>query len=144
MANVSHQMRLSSTLLRRLQQRVTAVNSTSSRNFTTTEGHRPTIVHKRSHDILHDPWFNKVLKQTVNYSLLCFMKFIESEFTRSIIAFQVFFFWFKISSSTICMHILVIWFVKWVPVLLNSFSGLVDLFVFEISWSVNCYYSFFD
>ncbi|XP_070047827.1 NAD-dependent malic enzyme, mitochondrial [Nicotiana tabacum] len=59
MANVSHQMRLSSTLLRRLQQRVTAVNSTSSRNFTTTEGHRPTIVHKRSLDILHDPWFNK-------------------------------------------------------------------------------------
>ncbi|MCD7470559.1 hypothetical protein HAX54_010528 [Datura stramonium] len=59
MANFSHQMRLSSTLLRRLQQRVAAVNSTSSRNFTTTEGHRPTIVHKRSLDILHDPWFNK-------------------------------------------------------------------------------------
>ncbi|OIT00700.1 PREDICTED: NAD-dependent malic enzyme 62 kDa isoform, mitochondrial [Nicotiana attenuata] len=59
MANFSRQMRLSSTLLRRLQQRVTAVNSASSRNFTTTEGHRPTIVHKRSHDILHDPWFNK-------------------------------------------------------------------------------------
>ncbi|XP_070021292.1 NAD-dependent malic enzyme, mitochondrial [Nicotiana tabacum] len=59
MANFSRQMRLSSTLLRLLQQRVTAVNSTSSRKFTTTEGHRPTIVHKRSHDILHDPWFNK-------------------------------------------------------------------------------------
>ncbi|KAK4349291.1 hypothetical protein RND71_032046 [Anisodus tanguticus] len=56
MSNLFHQMRLSSTLLRRLQQRVTAVNS---RNFTTTEGHRPTIVHKRSLDILHDPWFNK-------------------------------------------------------------------------------------
>lgn len=35
------------------------MNSTCSRNFTTTEGHRPTIVHKRSLDILHDPWFNK-------------------------------------------------------------------------------------
>ncbi|XP_060179296.1 NAD-dependent malic enzyme 62 kDa isoform, mitochondrial [Lycium barbarum] len=57
MSNFSHKMRLSSTLLRRLlQQRVTAVNS---RNFTTTEGHRPIIVHKRSLDILHDPWFNK-------------------------------------------------------------------------------------
>ncbi|AET01303.1 NADP-dependent malic enzyme [Medicago truncatula] len=30
-----------------------------SRSFTTLEGHRPTIVHKRSLDILHDPWFNK-------------------------------------------------------------------------------------
>ncbi|KAM7257928.1 hypothetical protein ACFE04_013669 [Oxalis oulophora] len=27
--------------------------------FNPTEGHRPTIVHKRSLDILHDPWFNK-------------------------------------------------------------------------------------
>ncbi|XP_027334267.1 NAD-dependent malic enzyme 62 kDa isoform, mitochondrial isoform X3 [Abrus precatorius] len=30
-----------------------------SRSFTTTEGHGPTIIHKRSLDILHDPWFNK-------------------------------------------------------------------------------------
>ncbi|WOL05601.1 NAD-dependent malic enzyme 62 kDa isoform, mitochondrial [Canna indica] len=30
-----------------------------SRSFTTCEGFRPTIVHKRSLDILHDPWFNK-------------------------------------------------------------------------------------
>lgn len=30
------------------------------RSFTTCEGSRPTIVHKRSLDILHDPWFNKV------------------------------------------------------------------------------------
>ncbi|KAL0913494.1 hypothetical protein M5K25_016959 [Dendrobium thyrsiflorum] len=29
------------------------------RAFTTTEGSRPIIVHKRSLDILHDPWFNK-------------------------------------------------------------------------------------
>ncbi|KAJ6320733.1 hypothetical protein OIU78_016012 [Salix suchowensis] len=31
----------------------------ATRHFTTLEGHRPTIVHKRSLDILHDPWFNK-------------------------------------------------------------------------------------
>ncbi|KAG6524261.1 NAD-dependent malic enzyme 62 kDa isoform, mitochondrial-like [Zingiber officinale] len=30
-----------------------------SRSFTTCEGSRPAIVHKRSLDILHDPWFNK-------------------------------------------------------------------------------------
>ncbi|XP_020679508.1 NAD-dependent malic enzyme 1, mitochondrial-like [Dendrobium catenatum] len=29
------------------------------RAFTTSEGSRPVIVHKRSLDILHDPWFNK-------------------------------------------------------------------------------------
>lgn len=56
MRNFSHQLRLSSALLKRLEQRVTAGNS---RSFSTTEGHRPTIVHKRSLDILHDPWFNK-------------------------------------------------------------------------------------
>ncbi|PHT40200.1 NAD-dependent malic enzyme 62 kDa isoform, mitochondrial [Capsicum baccatum] len=59
MAIFPTQMRLSSTLLRRLQQRVGAAAVNSSRNFTTTEGHRPTMVHKRSLDILHDPWFNK-------------------------------------------------------------------------------------
>lgn len=30
-----------------------------SRAFVTAEGSRPTMVHKRSVDILHDPWFNK-------------------------------------------------------------------------------------
>ncbi|CAL5340407.1 unnamed protein product [Camellia sinensis] len=46
-------MRLcSSSLIKRFQHRIT-------RSFTTTEGHRPSIVHKRSLDILHDPWFNK-------------------------------------------------------------------------------------
>ncbi|KAM3379273.1 NAD-dependent malic enzyme 62 kDa isoform, mitochondrial [Capsicum galapagoense] len=59
MAIFPTQMRLSSTLLRHLQQRVGAAAVNSSRNFTTTEGHRPTMVHKRSLDILHDPWFNK-------------------------------------------------------------------------------------
>lgn len=57
MAISSRQLRLSSSLIKRLQYGITAENS--SRSFTTTEGHRPTIVHKRSLDILHDPWFNK-------------------------------------------------------------------------------------
>ncbi|XP_072959588.1 NAD-dependent malic enzyme, mitochondrial [Typha angustifolia] len=48
---------LSSSLLRRLDHRTAAVEG-SRRSFTT-EGSRPTIVHKRSLDILHDPWFNK-------------------------------------------------------------------------------------
>lgn len=30
-----------------------------TRSFTPSEGQRPVIVHKRSLDILHDPWFNK-------------------------------------------------------------------------------------
>ncbi|CAL5398198.1 unnamed protein product [Camellia sinensis] len=53
MSSFSRQMRLcSSSLIKRFQHRIT-------RSFTTTEGHRPSIVHKRSLDILHDPWFNK-------------------------------------------------------------------------------------
>ncbi|XP_038982452.1 NAD-dependent malic enzyme 62 kDa isoform, mitochondrial [Phoenix dactylifera] len=44
---------LSSSVARRLRRLPAA------RSFTTTEGSRPTIVHKRSLDILHDPWFNK-------------------------------------------------------------------------------------
>nr|GMD65172.1 NAD-dependent malic enzyme 62 kDa isoform, mitochondrial [Ipomoea batatas] len=62
MANFSGKMKLSSALLRRwkLQQGVTDASHRSTyRSFTTVEGHRPTIVHKRSLDILHDPWFNK-------------------------------------------------------------------------------------
>ncbi|XP_051145167.1 NAD-dependent malic enzyme 62 kDa isoform, mitochondrial [Andrographis paniculata] len=62
MGNFSRQMRISSALLKRFQSRgraVSAANVDGSRCFTTTEGHRPTIVHKRSLDILHDPWFNK-------------------------------------------------------------------------------------
>ncbi|PON77603.1 Malic oxidoreductase [Parasponia andersonii] len=52
------QMRASSSLLKRLKQNPWL--SQWSRSFTTTEGHRPTMVHKRSLDILLDPWFNKV------------------------------------------------------------------------------------
>ncbi|KAL3815220.1 hypothetical protein ACJIZ3_016488 [Penstemon smallii] len=62
MGNFFHQMRVSSALLKRLQSHqraIASVNVDGSRSFTTTEGHRPTIVHKRSIDILHDPWFNK-------------------------------------------------------------------------------------
>ncbi|PIA50388.1 hypothetical protein AQUCO_01300850v1 [Aquilegia coerulea] len=69
MSNFSSQLRLSSSLLKHLKHQINATSSTTSasaaammferRSFTTTEGSRPTIVHKRSIDILHDPWFNK-------------------------------------------------------------------------------------
>ncbi|KAL5728465.1 malate dehydrogenase (decarboxylating) [Ranunculus cassubicifolius] len=63
MSNFSHQLRLTSSLIKRLKQQITSSTSTTMvferRSFTTTEGSRPTIVHKRSIDILHDPWFNK-------------------------------------------------------------------------------------
>ncbi|CAJ1948850.1 unnamed protein product [Sphenostylis stenocarpa] len=36
------------------------------RPFTTTEGHRPSIVHKRSLDILHDPWWVFSLELRMN------------------------------------------------------------------------------
>ncbi|KAE9611187.1 hypothetical protein Lal_00012092 [Lupinus albus] len=55
----------SSSLLQRFKRHVTVANSghhshfLPSRSVTTSEGHRPFIVHKRSLDILHDPWFNK-------------------------------------------------------------------------------------
>ncbi|KAL0547975.1 hypothetical protein IC582_012414 [Cucumis melo] len=54
---------LSASLMKRLKLHYQMTNSipalAQSRSFTTSEGHRPTIVHKRSLDILHDPWFNK-------------------------------------------------------------------------------------
>ncbi|XP_011017312.1 PREDICTED: NAD-dependent malic enzyme 62 kDa isoform, mitochondrial [Populus euphratica] len=61
MSNFSNQIRASSSLIKRLKQRMTnqAALMQATRSFTTLEGHRPTIVHKRSLDILHDPWFNK-------------------------------------------------------------------------------------
>ncbi|XP_068634067.1 NAD-dependent malic enzyme 62 kDa isoform, mitochondrial-like isoform X2 [Aristolochia californica] len=61
MSNFSSQLRLSSTLIQRFKARFAAAMETIERRraFTTTEGSRPTIVHKRSVDILHDPWFNK-------------------------------------------------------------------------------------
>ncbi|RWR87349.1 NAD-dependent malic enzyme isoform, mitochondrial [Cinnamomum micranthum f. kanehirae] len=58
MPNFTSQLRLSSSLIKRLKHR-TAASIETSRHFTTSEGSRPTIVHKRSLDILHDPWFNK-------------------------------------------------------------------------------------
>ncbi|GLT89280.1 hypothetical protein SLE2022_072690 [Rubroshorea leprosula] len=57
MSNFSNQIRASSSLIRRLKHKFGAAAVT--RSFTTAEGHRPTIVHKRSLDILHDPWFNR-------------------------------------------------------------------------------------
>ncbi|KAL1818718.1 hypothetical protein DCAR_0414927 [Daucus carota subsp. sativus] len=60
MSSMNRQLRLSSYLIKRLQQHNTiTANEIASRSFTTSECHRPTIVHKRSIDILHDPWFNK-------------------------------------------------------------------------------------
>ncbi|KAF9687636.1 hypothetical protein SADUNF_Sadunf02G0113800 [Salix dunnii] len=60
MSKFSNQIRASSSLIKRLKQRMTNPAALmQSRSFTTLEGHRPTIVHKRSLDILHDPWFNK-------------------------------------------------------------------------------------
>lgn len=44
-------------MIRRLAQHHRA--AAGAREFTTCEGSRPVIIHKRSLDILHDPWFNK-------------------------------------------------------------------------------------
>ncbi|KAK6918631.1 Histidine phosphatase superfamily, clade-1 [Dillenia turbinata] len=56
MSRFSHQMRLSSSLIRRFKHRL---NAAASKSFATTEGSRPVLVHKRSVDILQDPWFNE-------------------------------------------------------------------------------------
>ncbi|KAI3847518.1 hypothetical protein MKW92_001460 [Papaver armeniacum] len=63
MWNVNSQLRLCSSILRQRikqqQQQEFLIGTSIRRSFTTTEGSRPTIIHKRSIDILHDPWFNK-------------------------------------------------------------------------------------
>eukprot|EP00262_Sarcandra_glabra_P004188 TRINITY_DN1516_c0_g2_i2.p1 TRINITY_DN1516_c0_g2~~TRINITY_DN1516_c0_g2_i2.p1 ORF type:complete len:626 (+),score=110.52 TRINITY_DN1516_c0_g2_i2:156-2033(+) len=59
MSYFGSQIRLSSYLIKRLKQRVATAMTIQRRSFTTIEGSRPSIVHKRSVDILHDPWFNK-------------------------------------------------------------------------------------
>ncbi|KAJ4952198.1 hypothetical protein NE237_029030 [Protea cynaroides] len=61
MSNFYSQLRLSSSIGKRLKQRMETMTTMmiDRRSFTTTEGSRPIIVHKRSLDILHDPWFNK-------------------------------------------------------------------------------------
>ncbi|XP_071725111.1 NAD-dependent malic enzyme, mitochondrial-like [Rutidosis leptorrhynchoides] len=64
MSNFWNQLmiRASSPLARRQVKRRATSNPailTHTRCFNPTEAHRPTIVHKRSLDILHDPWFNK-------------------------------------------------------------------------------------
>ncbi|CAK9318919.1 unnamed protein product [Citrullus colocynthis] len=54
---------LSASLMKRLKLHYQMTHNipalAQARSFTTSEGHRPAIVHKRSLDILHDPWFNK-------------------------------------------------------------------------------------
>lgn len=58
---MSNQIRASSSLIRRLKQQMSnPAVLIQTRSFTPSEGQRPVIVHKRSLDILHDPWFNKV------------------------------------------------------------------------------------
>ncbi|GAB2270822.1 hypothetical protein Dimus_005690 [Dionaea muscipula] len=57
MWNLSRQ--ISSSLIKRLKQQTSISIVANARSFTTDEGNRPTIVNKRSLDILHDPWFNK-------------------------------------------------------------------------------------
>ncbi|CAI0377479.1 unnamed protein product [Linum tenue] len=63
MSNFSSQLRASSALIKRLRQNrfpsTYPAAAAAARSFTTTECNRPTIVHKRSLDILHDPLFNK-------------------------------------------------------------------------------------
>ncbi|KAM7471990.1 hypothetical protein LguiA_010173 [Lonicera macranthoides] len=56
MWNFSHRLRRSLSPIKCLHQRIKALNS---RSLTTTECNRPTLVNKRSIDILHDPWCNK-------------------------------------------------------------------------------------
>ncbi|KAJ0914176.1 putative malate dehydrogenase (decarboxylating) [Helianthus annuus] len=51
MSNFSRQVRLSSNLIRDVHYRI-------SRSFTI-ECHRPTIIHKKGVDIIHNPWYNK-------------------------------------------------------------------------------------
>lgn len=55
---IANKLRLSSSSLSRILHR-RILYSSAVRSFTTSEGHRPTIVHKQGLDILHDPWFNK-------------------------------------------------------------------------------------
>ncbi|KAK9142893.1 hypothetical protein Syun_012293 [Stephania yunnanensis] len=61
MSHFGSQLRLSSPILKRCLKKRAAVTTglIHPRSFTSTEGSRPSIVHKRSIDILHDPWFNK-------------------------------------------------------------------------------------
>ncbi|KAL1216938.1 NAD-dependent malic enzyme 1 [Cardamine amara subsp. amara] len=54
--STADKLRRASSLSRILHRRILYQ---STRSFTTSEGHRPTIVHKQGLDILHDPWFNK-------------------------------------------------------------------------------------
>ncbi|GAB2224331.1 hypothetical protein Droror1_Dr00005085 [Drosera rotundifolia] len=57
MLNLSRRLS-SSPLIERIKHRTIATGG-GWRSYATAEGNRPTIVHKRSLDILHDPWFNK-------------------------------------------------------------------------------------
>lgn len=58
MSAICNRSRVSSCLIKRLKYHIAMVSN--RRSFTTSEGHRPAIVNKRSLDILHDPLYNKV------------------------------------------------------------------------------------
>jgi hypothetical protein len=92
MSNFSNQIRASAAMIKRM--RLTSSNPVlmRPRSFTTTEGDRPTIVHKRSLDILHDPWFNKVNLHPIALRLNSLILF---EFNR------VLFFIFSVSEKTV-------------------------------------------
>lgn len=89
MANFfSNKMKLSSFLLKRIQRKATsAFPSLFVARSYTNEGNRPTIVHKRSLDILHDPWFNKVL-------YLTFFSFLQALICQ-LLSMWCFFLWFE-------------------------------------------------
>ncbi|KNA08463.1 hypothetical protein SOVF_162370 [Spinacia oleracea] len=57
MSAICNRSRVSSCLIKRLKYHIAMVSN--RRSFTTSEGHRPAIVNKRSLDILHDPLYNK-------------------------------------------------------------------------------------
>lgn len=87
MSNFCRQIKLSSSLIRRLKHRSSNSMLSGRRSFTTTEGHRPSLVHKRSLDILHDPWFNKVILLSMHFNfvpfcLICSLVVVEKSCDR--------------------------------------------------------------
>ena len=82
MSNFSNQIRASSALIKRLKHHHHHRSSNplllmQSRSYTTNECHRPAIVQKRSLDILHDPWFNKVEQFFLSFNSLFFFFFVS-------------------------------------------------------------------
>lgn len=130
MANMYSRIRASSSLIKRFKHGVTTTGNPLlwqsrilARSFTTTEGHRPSIVHKRSLDILHDPWFNKV-------RLL--FRFLAN-------------FWFRFFGNWIFFFFLLrcACFAGWLIGLFLSFFTEILVFFLAPEWSLWCSCSFF-